>query len=58
MNNMKKATAICIQQYQDEDDLEEYNCGVIPIEEVKVYKVGEIGTVVVGQFHKDYWKLV
>ena len=55
---MKKATAICIQQYQDEDDLEEYNFGFIPIEEVKVYKVGEIGTVVVGQFDKDYWKLV
>lgn len=49
--------AICIKEYQDEDDIDLYANGEIEEVDIKVYQVGEEGMVEPDYCNKKYWKL-
>lgn len=50
--------AICIKSYQDEDDLNDYKSGKIEADQIKVYKVGEIGFVIEEYYSREHWLLI
>ena len=51
-----KAKGICIKSYQCEDSIDEYKHGLINEEDIKTFKVGEIGDIVLDLYDKRYWR--
>ena len=50
------AKGICIKSYQCEDSLDEHEKGLINEEDIKTFKVGEVGQIVLDFYDKNYWK--
>lgn len=53
----EKLQGICIKSYQDEDDLDDYECGVIDEGDIRTYSVGEVREITTG-YDEEYWKAV
>ena len=53
---MGSIKGVCIKSYQDEDDLQEFEEGIINADEVRVYEVGQEDLIVDGMYNKEYWK--
>ena len=52
----RRIKGICIKEYQDENDLQDCEDGIIEEYDIKVYKVGDKGMIVEGWYSEDYWK--
>lgn len=51
-----KIIGVCIKSYEDEDDVDLFEKGLIEKEQIKVYEVGEELSINDGCYDKDYWK--
>jgi hypothetical protein len=53
---MAKIKGICIQSYQDEDDVDRFEEGEIERDEIRVYSIGDEHDIVDGCYNKEFWK--
>jgi len=49
--------AICIKEYQNEDDFDDYENGKIDFENIRIYRIGDESDVNPEYYDNKYWKL-
>jgi hypothetical protein len=52
----EKINGVCIKRYADEEDLLDYEEGLISNSDIRFYEVGDESLIVKGYYNKEYWE--